>query len=453
MALALMPLGLLIALLSLLPALQALLLPLVATGGVCIAVGVLLLVLGLSAQAKERRRTEQLAVKCREWQARIEREEKTVRELLTSYRMPIRDSDLSHALAGLSLLAAQYRAGQQARRRVASEIASLTERRTEIIATLQRFLRAYLIPPTDTGAYPTAIHNLRQSTARLARLEESEQQRSDEIASLRAALNRKKQTLLPFLHRFDPAETLRAGACLDQIAENRTMHERIVEQIHEKHRVLAAFVAEKHLDDLPTDVDTSAYERLSEEDRQLHEQAEALGRQYTVLGSEIDRLSVDADRVPELSEEQVRLKGRIDEAKANAATVANTQKFLEEAKTALSTRYLDGMQESFRRYFTALTGADAPESLMDTSFEVRLREGGQTRTMESFSRGWRDAVRFCVRLSLTDALFAEGERPFLLLDDPFVNLDDDRLTAARALLEQLAEEQQILYLVCHSDRI
>ena len=449
----LMPLGLLITLLSLLPALQALLLPLLAVGGVCVTVGVLLLGLGLSARAKERRRTEQLAVKCREWQARIEREEQSVRELLTSYRMPIRDSDLSRALAGLSMLAAQYRAGQQARRRVANEIASLNERRTEMVATLQRFLRAYLIPPTDTGAYPAAIHSLRQSAARVARLEESEQQRTNEIASLRAALNRKKQTLLPFLHRFDPDETLRAGACLDQIAENRTMHGRIGEQISEKQRALTAFVAEKHLDDLPADVDTSAYERLSEEDRQLHEQAEALGRQYTVLGSEIDRLSVDADRVPELSEEQVRLKGRIDEAKANAATVANTQKFLEEAKTALSTRYLDGMQESFRRYFTALTGADAPESLMDTSFEVRLREGGQTRTMESFSRGWRDAVRFCVRLSLADALFAEGERPFLLLDDPFVNLDNDRLAAARTLLEQLADEQQILYLVCHSDRI
>jgi uncharacterized protein YhaN len=129
-------------------------------------------------------------------------------------------------------------------------------------------------------------------------------------------------------------------------------------------------------------------------------------------------------------------------------------KLLDEAKTALSTRYLDGMQESFRRFFTQLTGADAPESLMDTSFEVRLREAGQTRTMESFSRGWRDAVRFCVRLSLAEALFAESdEKPFLLLDDPFVNLDDERMTASRALLESLADRYQILYLVCHKERV
>ena len=73
--------------------------------------------------------------------------------------------------------------------------------------------------------------------------------------------------------------------------------------------------------------------------------------------------------------------------------------------------------------------------------------------MESFSRGWRDAVEFCTRLSLTDALYKDSEKPFLLLDDPFVNLDDERLPAARALLESLAADYQILYFVCHKDRI
>ena len=147
------------------------------------------------------------------------------------------------------------------------------------------------------------------------------------------------------------------------------------------------------------------------------------------------------------------MKEQIDEARANYTTLMHTAKFLEEAKTALSTRYLDGMQKSFTGFLTDLIGENSPEALMDTSFDVRLREGGQTRTMESFSRGWRDAVQFCVRLSLTDALYADTEPPFLLLDDPFVNLDDTRLAAARALLDKLSQTHQILYLVCHKDRV
>ena len=111
------------------------------------------------------------------------------------------------------------------------------------------------------------------------------------------------------------------------------------------------------------------------------------------------------------------------------------------------------MQESFRTFLQSLTNEQAPESVMDTSFEIRMREGGQSRTMESFSRGQRDTVELCVRLSLTEALYDEGEVPFLLLDDPFVNLDDEHLLAARTLLDRLAQKYQILYFVCHKERI
>ena len=49
-------------------------------------------------------------------------------------------------------------------------------------------------------------------------------------------------------------------------------------------------------------------------------------------------------------------------------------------------------------------------------------------------------------------MFPSGEAPFLLLDDPFVNLDEEHLSAARALLDRLAKELQILYFVCHVGR-
>ena len=111
------------------------------------------------------------------------------------------------------------------------------------------------------------------------------------------------------------------------------------------------------------------------------------------------------------------------------------------------------MQDAFRNYFEILTEGQAPESVMDTSFAVSLREGGKTRTLESFSKGWRDAVDFCIRLSLAGALYGEGEKPFLLLDDPFVNLDDKRLDAAKHMLEKLSNDYQIFYFVCHKERI
>ena len=139
-------------------------------------------------------------------------------------------------------------------------------------------------------------------------------------------------------------------------------------------------------------------------------------------------------------------------ARANSATVANTAQFLEEAKTGLSTRYLADMQASFSELLQTLMDGEAPESVMDTSFKVKLRQSGKTQHPESLSQGWRDAVELCIRLSLAEALYREGEKPPIILDDPFVNLDERRLEAAKRLLVALSGKYQILYLVCHAER-
>ncbi len=446
-------LGAVCATLAFLPALLALRPPLLYASAGLLAVGLLLLCLGFASRKKLARRAEQLAQKRREWQARIDYEHRHVQDLLTTYRMPIRNGDLSRALTELSLLAAQYREGMEKRRRIADELRHLADRRVERINALRSFFESYRVSVGIAEDFVGVLQSLRQAAQRMTELQAAERQRTAEMDEVRTRIAVAKEQLLPFLHRFDPEERLRAGVCLDRISEQRAEYARLLHQADEQQTALTEFIREKRLDTLSDLPDPNTYERLRAEEGDLQVRLETLQKQATVLGNEIERLALDADRVPELTEEQARLGDRISEARKNADTVANTMKLLDEAKTALSTRYLDGMQESFRRFFAALTGADAPESLMDTSFEIRLREGGQTRAMESFSRGWRDAVRFCVRLSLTDALFAEGEKPFLMLDDPFVNLDEDRLAAAKELLDRLATRYQILYFVCNRDRI
>jgi uncharacterized protein YhaN len=245
---------------------------------------------------------------------------------------------------------------------------------------------------------------------------------------------------------------MRAGECLNYVSEQYAEFCRLGREIDEKRAAMAAFVAEKRLDTAPAPTDAGEYDRLVNTEKELQARISDLERRRTVLKNDVDHLSDEVDRIPELTHKQEGLKSRLAEYKANAATISTTAKLLEEAKTALSTRYLGGMQESFTKFLSHLTQT-APDAVMDASFDVRLREGGQTRPMESFSRGWRDAVEFCTHLSLTDALYKDGEKPFLLLDDPFVNLDDERLPAARALLEELASDYQILYFVCHKDRI
>ena len=50
-----------------------------------------------------------------------------------------------------------------------------------------------------------------------------------------------------------------------------------------------------------------------------------------------------------------------------------------------------------------------------------------------------------------DVLFKQ-EKPFLLLDDPFVNLDDIHTKRVLKMLDTIAKEKQVIYMVCHSSR-
>jgi uncharacterized protein YhaN len=45
-----------------------------------------------------------------------------------------------------------------------------------------------------------------------------------------------------------------------------------------------------------------------------------------------------------------------------------------------------------------------------------------------------------------------AESPFIVMDDPFVHLDEEHLSRARTLLKTLAKEKQIIYFTCHESR-
>ncbi len=367
--------------------------------------------------------------------------------------VPVAEQDIPRELDTLASLSDRYWGEIRKKKKREENIQTIRRHASEISARLHKCFSAIDPAVPYKEDYRRDLEQMRRDLTTLAYLESAERARLQEKRQAKQVLDEKREELIPFLRRFDPAGKMRAGACLNYVSEQSVEFRRLEQEIAERKSALSGFIVEKRLDveeELP---DSGAYERIAAAEKKLQEELTALHQKRSRLLSELEQLSHDTDRIPELLDAVEQQKQRLTEMKANSATVANTMRYLEQAKNALSTRYLGGMQESFGRYLSLLTDKTAPEAVMDSSFEVRLREGGQSRSMEQFSRGWRDAVEFCIRLSLSDALYSEGEKPFLLLDDPFVNLDDERLNAARSMLEELARECQILYFVCHRERI
>ena len=89
--------------------------------------------------------------------------------------------------------------------------------------------------------------------------------------------------------------------------------------------------------------------------------------------------------------------------------------------------------------------------MVDKDLHLYIDEKGAAREVGSFSAGTIDCIMLCMRLALVDALFSE-EKPFLILDDPFVNLDDEHMKRAREMLNKIAQDHQVVYLVCNTSR-
>ena len=375
------------------------------------------------------------------------------REMLSRYGFPT-EGNLRDSLTELSLLSRQWREGQAAEQKRIKSLQALRAQKQQILRGLQEKFRTWEIVLPPKNDYRDDIEALRRDVVRITRAAAEAEQRNRRREAAVAEQKRLQAEFTPFLRHFDPEGKMKPSECLDRVQEWETEYRRLSNRIPQLREEIARFVSEKGIsasseqeNAILPDLDV-----LSAREREMQKELDQMQSRQAELRSHIGRLATDAERLPEVEATVRALEEELSLARANSTTIANTAQFLEEAKSGLSTRYLADMQTSFSSLLQALMDGAAPESVMDTSFKVKLREGGKTQHPESLSQGWRDAVQFCVRLSLAEALYAEGERPPIILDDPFVNLDERRLEAAKRLLAALSDKYQILYLVCHAER-
>ena len=132
------------------------------------------------------------------------------------------------------------------------------------------------------------------------------------------------------------------------------------------------------------------------------------------------------------------------------SVITATADMLSKASNAITSRYIGGTKEKFLKYVGMLNG-ETGEFAMGTDFVLKKFERGETRAAESYSRGMRDLHAFCLRIALSDSLYG-GAMPFVILDDPFISLDNERLDSAKALIKEIAKERQVIYFTCSAER-
>ena len=131
----------------------------------------------------------------------------------------------------------------------------------------------------------------------------------------------------------------------------------------------------------------------------------------------------------------------------NLKILEKTEEYLLKASENLSNRYVKPVQDKFDEFYDKFFAKDG--ILVDSNLNTRLK---QNMLEDGYlSAGILDLVHICKRFALVDLIYKK-EKPFIILDDPFINLDDKNLKVAKDIVEELSNKYQIIFLTCHSSR-
>ncbi len=196
-----------------------------------------------------------------------------------------------------------------------------------------------------------------------------------------------------------------------------------------------------------------ARERLEVEVRNLEADLEAARDDEANARARVEANGVDAEQVAGHAERLVGWQEELASLQRKARVYERTLREIEAAEQATmrsATRFLEGRMIADLARITA--GRYRRIAVDDRTLDIRLfaPEKGDWVDVRSLSQGTLDLVYLAARLGLV-RLVTGDRRPPLILDDPFVTLDDARATRALELLREISRDFQVIYLTT-SDR-
>jgi DNA repair exonuclease SbcCD ATPase subunit len=190
----------------------------------------------------------------------------------------------------------------------------------------------------------------------------------------------------------------------------------------------------------------SELEAVIQRVREAYKEDEASARALLQQGP-YTSLALAEERVKQLEDEEAaetlrldairRLKSAVDEAKA---------KVLAGIAEPVEARSTEILERIVGRPFAQIRLGDGMELK-----SVRPECCQQTASVEHMSAGEKEQIYFATRLALAEVL-SEGERQALVLDDPLVNTDPERLPRVLKLITEKSDRLQFVILSCHPER-
>lgn len=233
-------------------------------------------------------------------------------------------------------------------------------------------------------------------------------------------------------------------ACMD--AQNEYLNKKAEMQKFESQHEM------NELKNISADAEETDITSLHESLNVLRTQMEEIRENIKNIKQKLDEIGEGMDEIAGKELQLADMKKEYEALRKKYRILEETSAYLVTARNNFNARYLGPIKKSFEYYYSLLSNGDTREYELDANLNISLKAYGKARNITDMSEGYKDLIGLCRRMAMIDAMY-EKEKPFILLDDPFVNLDEKKIEGAKEFIEKIAENYQVIYMTCHPSRM
>ena len=316
---------------------------------------------------------------------------------------------------------------------------------------LNNFLQMFLTP-TSSPLYD--LSNIRSKKDNLNTLKKREAQYQQNKANLTKDVGLVKNALDKFFNQYFDDTNSGYQHMLNIIEQKLNDLERLDKEKIQSYQTLQTYIQQKGIDEQQkiTQTDIDKVKTLNEQKIILSDELKNLNTSHGQTLAIIKSLSTEVDNIGAYEQEIATLKERESNIIYEVKVLDNVLHFLKSANEALTSKYLSPITKSFLHYANLLSNNRLNTVSINTDLDVQFEAEGAKRDKKYLSAGYRDIVDLCMRFALVDAIFP-SEKPIVILDDPFINLDEQNTHNGLELIKNISKERQIIYFACHPSRV
>ena len=309
-----------------------------------------------------------------------------------------------------------------------------------ITADTQAFLAGYGEVGVDLQG---GLNRLLAMTAQYASLQADKAAASGRTSDANARIAECKTTVAEILKKYGLNENAGTMSALNMLEMDSEGWALAKSELALREQKLATYKAENSLTERPADADADTHE--------LHNALSILRKSLVECDKSILETEREVEKLPDAESELERAEEALKLYKDKHQLLSDTITLLNAAEKSLKDKYIAPIKDKFSAYAQLLEGVLDEKVSMDSDYRVRFERGGEERSDKHFSAGERSLCALCLRLALIDNMYPT-EQPFIVMDDPFVHLDETHIQSTVGLVNELAKDRQIIYFCCHESR-